>query len=423
MVLRIKYIFLAFLIIGCSVKHPQIGQKAFPKEDNYIIKALVLENERDYKDALKIYKFLYKKTDKNIYYAKYIEMLFNLGKYDEVIKEADKFLAKKWDDEVFKYKIFALLQKNELQKAKKELLIKFNKKNEFFYSMMSYILMKEKHFEEALFYSRSNYALNPNINNLLNLSNNLVKLKKYNEAIAYLQTYLKEYGCNYEVCLKLAEIYKSLYDIDNLAKIYEKLGIYNDKFYVLALNLYMQEGEYKKALNLVKKYNLDEEYLMYIYKQMGDFKNAALIAMHLYIKTKDIKYLIKYTIFCYEGCRDKKTVLDIVSKLKYILTKVKSPYLYNFLGYILIDNNINPKEGIEYIKKALEVYPDKEEYIDSLAWGFYKLHDCKSAWEIIKNIESDDKTILLHKKLIKRCLNDIRKNNKSNKKRFRKKKK
>ena len=409
--------------MGCSVKQPEIGKKVFPQEDNYIIKALVYENSGDYKDAASIYKFLYKKTDKNVYFEKYLESLFALKKYDMVIKQADEFLDEKWDDEVFKIKIFALLEKNRLEEAKEELLKKFNKKDEFFYSMMSYILMKQGRYLDALEYSKSNYALNHTKRNLLNLTDVLIKNKKYNEAIAYLNTRLKEKGCEYDVCLKLAQLYKALYDYDRLAQIYEKMGRFDSKFYLLALNYYMNEGKYKKAVELVKKHHMDEEYLMYIYDTMGKYNKAALVAMNLYLKTNDIKYLLKYTIYIYKASDDLKTAKEVVEKLKLIEKKIKNPFVYNFLGYVLIDKNINPKEGLKYIQKAIEMQPDNIEYIDSLAWGYYKLKDCKTAWEIIKEIKSDDETINLHKKMIKRCLNDSKKNNRPNKKRFTKKKK
>ena len=420
---NIFIVFVLLFVIGCSVKQPEIGKKVFPQEDNYIIKALVYENSGDYKDAALIYKFLYKKTDKNVYFEKYLESLFALKKYDKVIKEANEFLDEKWDDEVFKIKIFALLEKNRLEDAKKELLSKFNKKDEFFYSMMSFILMKQGKYLDALEYSKSNYALNHTKRNLLNLTDVLIKNKKYNEAIAYLNTRLKEKGCEYDVCMKLANIYKALYDYERLAQIYEKMGRFDQKFYLLALNYYMNEGRYQKAINLVRKHRLDEEYLMYIYDAMGKYNKAALVAMNLYLKTNDLKYLLKYTVYIYKASDDVKTAKEVVEKLKIIEKKIKSPFVYNFLGYVLIDKNINPKEGLEYIQKAIKMQPDNIEYIDSLAWGYYKLKDCKTAWEIIKEIKSDDETINLHKKMIKRCLNDSSKNNKPNKKRFTKKKK
>ena len=416
-------VFVLLFLIGCSVKQPEIGKKSFLQEDEYIIKALVDENSGDYKDASKIYQFLYRKTNKDIYFVKYLECLFALKKYDEVIKESKNFLSDKWNDKVFKLEIFALLEKNRFNEAKEELLKKFNKKDSFFYSMMSFILMKQGRYLEALNYSKSNYALKHTKTNLLNLTDVLIKNKKYNEALAYLNTRVKEKGCEYDVCIKLAQIYRALYDYKRVASIYEKLGKFNKKFCLLALNYYMNEGEYKKAINLIKKYNLDEEYLMFVYESMGKYNKAALVAMNLYLKTNNLQYLLKYTIFIYKASDDLKTAKEVVDKLKIIAKKIKTPFVYNFLGYVLIDKNINPKEGLEYIKKAINMQPDSIEYIDSLAWGYYKLNDCKTAWEIIKNINSSDETINMHKKFIKRCLDDFRKNNKSNKNRFKKKEK
>jgi len=422
--IKYKIIFLVFLLItGCSVKQPQIGQKVFPQEDDYIMKALVDEQSGDYKQASNIYKFLYNKTDKTVYFRKYLSMLYDLGKYSDVIKNANKFLKNRWDDEVFKIKIFALLQQKKLKQAENDLLTKFNKKSEFFYTMMAFILTKEHKYKEALEYAKSGYALNPSKKNLLNLSDVLVKNKRYNEAIAYLQTYLNEKGCDYDVCLSLAHIYEEVYDIPNLANIYEKLGRFDRKYYILSLNYYIDEGDYKKAIQIVKKHNLSPEYLMYIYEETKDYKKAALVALNLYLKTKNIKYLLKYTIFIYKSSPDKKTAKEVIKKLEYIKKYIKSPFVYNFLGYLLIDKNINLKKGLQYVQKAINLNPSNTDYIDSLAWGYYKLHRCKMAWDIIKTINSEDKTVLLHKKMIKRCLNDFRKNNKKDKRRFRKKKK
>jgi len=419
---KINILFLMFFIIGCSIK-PTLNKKNFPKEDNYIIKALVLENDGDYRDAKNLYLFLYKKTKSDIYFKKYLEMLFALREYNKLIAQANCFLKKRWNDKIFELKILALLEENKLNEAKKELLAKFNKKNEFFYTMMSYILTRQKKYLQALEYSKSSYALNPTKKNLLILTDILIRNKKFNEALAYLNTYLKEKGCDYDVCLELANIYKSFYDYTHVARIYEKLGKYNHKFYLLALNYYINEGKYKEAIRLVRKYNLDEEYLMYIYEQMKKFNKAALIAMNLYLKTKNINYLLKYTIYIYKAKEDKKTAKEVIEKLKFILKKEQTPFIYNFLGYVLIDKNINPKEGIKYVKKALKKEPNNIEYIDSLAWGYYKLHKCKEAWDIIKNIDTDDEIILKHKKLIKRCFNDTSKNNRKNKRRLTKKKK
>jgi predicted Zn-dependent protease len=418
-----SFLCLVLLITGCSTKKVQIGKKAIPNEDEYIIKALLSEDEGDYNTSIKIYDFLYKKTKKPIYLEKVAEDLYRLKEYDKVISLSHKVCEEKCDKKILKYEIFSLLQQKKYEKAKEILLKNLNEKDEFFYSMMSYILIKEGKLDEALYYLKSLYALHPNKNILLDLVDVMIKLKRYNEALAYLRTHLNLYGCDYDVCVRLADIYKSLYDYDNLANIYEKLGQFDERYYILALNIYIQNQEYKKAERLIKKYGLNKEYLMLLYAKMKEYRKAALVALDLYGKTGDLKYLLKYCEFLYNDHPTKDEIKDIIKKLKYISAFYKNAYIYNFLGYLEIEYNFNIKEGIKYVQKALILDPQNEEYMDSLAWGLYKLHKCEDAYEVIKNVHIDDEEINYHKKMIKRCLNDTRKNNKQNKRRTSKKKK
>jgi len=394
----------ALFILGCSVKQPPVGKKVIPDEDSYIIKALLYEENNQLAKAADIYKFLYEKTDKKVYYEKMVADLFYMKKYGEVIKLCDDYLEDQFDKKIFMYKILSLLELKKNAEAKKELLTKLNKKDEFFYRMMAYIYIKEKNYQKASEYLKSLYALNHDKQTLLQLVDLLIKIKKYNEALAYLRTHLDMYGCEFDVCYRLAIIYKQTYDYDNLATIYEKMGRYNQKYIMFAFRIYLDNKNYSKALKLIDKYNLGDEYRLIVYESKNDYKKAAFYAKKLYEKTAKIEYLIKYCSYEYEGSPTKKTVLEIIPKLEYIAKLYPVPYIYNFLGYILIKYDIDVKKGLEYVQKALEAHPDNEEYIDSLAWGYYKLGKCKEAWEIIQNVKLKDKEILYHKRKIKECL-------------------
>jgi predicted Zn-dependent protease len=425
--MKTRYFILSLLLLaGCANKQPpKIGQKVIPNEDDYIIKAVLYDSENKYDKAIPIYKFLYEKTKKPVYLEQIAEDLFFERKYDQVINLAENYYKKhkKIDPKIFKYEIFSLIAENKLDRAKELLKDRFNEKNEFFYSMMSYILIKEKKYDEAVYYLKSLYAISPNKKTLLTLVDVLIRLKKYNEALAYLRTHLNLYGCEYDVCMRLVYIYKSLYDYDNLANIYEKLGAYDQKFYILAFNIYLQNQEFKKARELIKKYGLKKEYLLFLYIEEEKYRKAAMLALDLYKKTKDDEYLLKYCELLYDDHPTRKELIEMTKRLEYLANKYKKDYLYNFLGYVLIDKNIDVKKGIKYVIKALNQKPDSFEYMDSLAWGYYKLGRCKDAWEIIKNVDVDDEDVIKHKKLIKRCVNDIGKNHKQDKRRLAKKEK
>jgi tetratricopeptide (TPR) repeat protein len=402
---------LVLFITGCGVKQPPIGKKVIPDEDVYIMKALFFEQNNQLNKAVEIYRFLFEKTDKPVYYEKMVEDLFFLKKYNQVIKLCDEYLEDRFDKKIFMYKILSLLELKRTKEAKKELLTKLNKKDEFFYKMMAFIYLKEKNYTKAADYLRSLYALNHDKQTLLQLVDVLIKIKKYNEALAYLRTHLDMYGCEYDVCLRLAIIYKQTYDYDNLATIYEKMGKYDQKYTMFALRIYLDNGEYDKALKLINANNLGDVYKLIVYETAKNYKKAAFWAYKLYEKTAKLPYLLKYCTYKYEDSPTKKTVKEIIPKLKYLIKFYPNAYLYNFLGYIMVDKNVNVKEGLKYIQKAVEADPENEEYMDSLAWGYYKLGKCAQAWEIIQNVHLKDKEILMHKAKIKKCLRKKRKNN------------
>ena len=399
------FVFIVLLIlIGCSVKKPEIGKKVIPNEDKYIIRALFYE-DKNISKAINIYKFLYKETKKEIYFKKLIENLFFMKKYEEIISLTENL--KPFNKDIFKYRIFSLIELNRFKDAKKELLEKFNKKDEFFYKMMSYLYLKEKKYNIAVEYLKSLYAINHSKSTLLELVDILIRLRKYNEALAYLRTHLDLYGCEYDICLRLSIIYRQLYDYKNLALIYEKMAKFDRKYLFFALRIYLDNKEYNKALRLINKYKLSDEFKLVVYEEKRDYKKASILAKKLYEESTKLEFLLKYCIYTYKEAPSKKTALNIIPKLKYLIKFYpNSAFLYNFLGYILIDNDIDVKEGIEYVKKALEFDPNNEEYLDSLAWGYYKLGKCKEAWEIIKNIKLDNKEIKKHKEAIKKCKGD-----------------
>ena len=85
--MRIRLILLLLLFLtGCSVKQSPIGKKVIPNEDEYIIKALMYEDENNLTATLNLYKFLYDKTKKPVYFEKMIENLFYQKEYKDVLK-------------------------------------------------------------------------------------------------------------------------------------------------------------------------------------------------------------------------------------------------------------------------------------------------------------------------------------------------
>jgi predicted Zn-dependent protease len=60
----------------------------------------------------------------------------------------------------------------------------------------------------------------------------------------------------------------------------------------------------------------------------------------------------------------------------------------NNLGYILIDRNMDVKKGLSFVEKALKFSPDEFSYLDSKAWGLYKIGKYEESLKIFEKLET-----------------------------------
>ncbi len=416
-------VFIILLITGCAT-NPEIGQKSFDKEDEFIIKAL-LNEDKNVTKSIDIYQNLYDKTEKYVYLKRIIILEYKNKHYQKTIKLVDKFIKKyPKKTDILEYKILSLIQLKKLNLALKYAtqILKQNR-NLKMYQIVGYIYLQKHNYKEAIKYLKSAYSISHNPDVLVQMGDIFFKyLHKPNEAISYYQTHIRLYGCDEEVCNRLANIYRSLYDYDNLIAIYKKLfnSTANNEYARKIVYLYTQNQEYQKAINFINKFKLDKNLLYLVYKERLNVTKSYKDAYNLYLITKEPKYFFLYTVYKFDN--SKKGLVDIkelISNLEYLTKKSKNPIYLNYLGYCLIDYDIDYKKGIEYVKEALDYAPDDESYLDSLAWGYYKLKKCKKAYDIISKIDMDDKEVKKHKKLIRRCY-DITKNHRKNKRKSKK---
>ncbi len=123
--------------------------------------------------------------------------------------------------------------------------------------------------------------------------------------------------------------------------------------------------------------------------------------------SKNLDYLAQQAIIQFEMAEDKtKVVNDVIAKLERV-SITNNPIFENYLAYIYIDYNINLKRGVFLVKKALEQDPKNIAFLDTLAWGEYKLKNCKEAFKqmkkVIDEVGLDDAEIKMHWHKIKEC--------------------
>ncbi len=77
----------------------------------------------------------------------------------------------------------------------------------------------------------------------------------------------------------------------------------------------------------------------------------------------------------------------------------EQPQVLNYLGYSWVDMNRNLKEGLDMIKRAVELRPDDGYIVDSLGWAYYRLgrfDDAVEELERAAELKAGDATINDH---------------------------
>jgi tetratricopeptide (TPR) repeat protein len=126
-------------------------------------------------------------------------------------------------------------------------------------------------------------------------------------------------------------------------------------------------------------------------KSWGKAISAARVSCDLDPSADCLYYLGAY----YERAGKWQEAADTLKKA--LEKNPDDPSVLNYLGYLLIDYDMNVKEGVSLVKKALKEKPDNGYYLDSLAWGYYKLGDLEKAKALQeKAVESAEESSLIY---------------------------
>jgi thioredoxin-like negative regulator of GroEL len=181
-------------------------------------------------------------------------------------------------------------------------------------------------------------------------------------------------------------------------KLYEKT---KDKEYLKQLiSLYLYVNDYKNLVPLLKKSSYDNKLLFEIYVASKDMVDAYKLIDTLYKEKKDPKYIAEKAILTYEIASKYEAVDSrVIKRASELFEKafglgVKEDMYYNYYGYILIDSGYNVQKGVELVKVSLIKDKNNIFFLDSLAWGYYKLKEYKKAKEVVKKIKSISKDII-----------------------------
>ena len=417
-----RYIFpilIGLLFVSCVGTQPKVlnsNAKSFAEEDTYILFALRAEQIKDNKSASELFELLYNKSDKKEYLYRSLENDLIAKRNEELIKRVDALsLDSLYDAKLIRLKVVALFELNRLDEAidlSVSLSHKTQEPND--YLLTSDIYIKRQEYDLAVRYLESAYAKENNEKILDKMSIVLyVNLGKKKEAIAHLETHSRMLGCSQLVCGRLIGFYSNENNVEGLLSTYLRLYELdkNPEVAKKIIQIYSYKRDYKNLTEFLEKSNSDDDVLLQLYSSTKNYAKAFPLADKLYDETYDINYLGQSAIFEYENAKDKNSrkVLDsVVSKLEKVTKEDDQAIYLNYLGYILIDHDLDVKKGMSYIELVLKEQPNSAFYLDSKAWGYYKLGQCRQAKELMDRIVKleggNDPEVLLHIKQIDKCI-------------------
>ncbi len=362
-------------------------------EDAMIVEGILYSQQSPQKAAQK-WKELFEATNNENYLMEYFYASLKFRDIKEVIKEIKAILAKKKSKDLYEL-LASLYAKEGDTKGLLALVASMSNKDISSMYELAYLYTIEGNDDKALELYKEIYKKDKSWESLKGVLSTLARTKRLNEAKEFLW---KELHHNkalpkdaYIVLLGLIdnkkEPNKALFAIKHL------YALTGDPKYVKSLiGLYIYLKEYDTLESLLEKTHYDNSLLYELYLSNNEIEKAYKLAFDNHQKTKDPKWLAEEAELTYELASIYKAldnrVLNRVSQLfeKAFKAGVVDAEYYNYYGYTLIDKDVDIKKGLEYVKKAVKLEPKSVFYLDSLAWGYYKLKKCKEAKEIANRI-------------------------------------
>ena len=386
-------------------------------DDELIIRGLLYDEYKAYEDSRQVYAHLFDRTAAEVYLFR--EATASLMGKTNIIKSIKRLKA--WDLlhpdrlEVKRLLIPLFLTANELTLAKTEAkyLVERSKKP-IDLELASDPFLYAGEFKRALVLLNKVYAINHQETVLLRMADIMDTYtgeRKY--AIQLLETHRRLNISSNDVLVKLLVLYSEEEDVNGLMEIYKALyeNTKDEKVLTKLIDIYAYTRDIDGAIAFLEKYEAGEAILYELYKNKKLFAKALVLLDSFYAKDADPSWLAEKGILLSESVEnneDKKMLDTIVSLFdKAMALGVDDSIYLNYYGYILIDKNVDIDKGMKIIENALVQQPDNTYYLDSLAWGYYKKHECKKAFKYMKRVVDEEglkqDEIITHWHAIKQC--------------------
>ncbi|WP_373032937.1 tetratricopeptide repeat protein [Sulfurovum sp.] len=386
-------------------------------EDELIIRGILYDEYKAYENSYQVYKRLYDVTGAEIYLFK--EATSALMSRTHILESITRL--KTWDEknpnrlEVRRLLIPLYLTIRQVKNAtiEAEYLLE-QSKEPMDLDLASNSFLYAGNFKRALELLSRVYETLPREELLLRMTEIMDEFTgERRKAIQLLETHRRMNIVSHDVYIKLLTLYQKEKNIDGILETYKALYIQdNDEQYLTkVIDAYVYKRDIDGAIAFLEKYPSRDDILYDLYKANRYFSKALLLVDKLYAKDKNSKWIAEKGVLLFENSEDKndkKMIEDVISHFEKAIELGNDDSIYlNYYGYTLIDKEVNVKKGISVIENALIQQPDNMYYLDSLAWGYYKVRDCDKAYKLMKRVVDEEgleeDEIIEHWDAIKQC--------------------
>lgn len=406
-------------------------------EDGYLLEAIEYEAQRKLDKARDMYLVLYEETKKLEYFKEAIMLSSMLDNPNATLDFANEYLANGGQKDMVLHKVFLDsylklgLNKQALQEAQ---IIAKSEDSPLIHDVLGSLYASMGDFKNALLFLNRAYKATNSQDILQKIIALHLAQSQSKQALELLDSHIQQYGCVGNFCKFSIEVYSKFSHIDKIETIFKKAfeaqpTIENAQNLIL---IYAHQKKFKQASQIASQFPFKPEILLELYLAQQDYANAAKEAKHAYDENKNPYFLALQQVYTFEASdkTDTELIKNIAQNLAQAIKLMQAPsqetpkdkridvtlqnsqnsdmgFLLNFLGYLLIDYEFDVKGGIEHVKQALDISPTNPAYLDSLAWGYYKIKDCQNAARTFSLIPKDEvkkeEELMQHKKLIDTC--------------------
>jgi Flp pilus assembly protein TadD len=411
----IKALFLLFLLVLIAEGSPKSGEKNHLLEDTFSLYALDAQVRHKHHQASLFFSELYKQTGKKEYLYQSLRMLEQTNDLKSFSASVAQAVKKSPDDEVLKRFeiIVALKEGNFAEASQKGVLLSEQSPKSQNHLLYGEARLKLGDFAGAVGALQKAYRLEYDETTAERIALiRYAQLREKNEAIAFLKEHIGAHGNSVFLGKRLGSLYADSGLLEEAAGMYEQTyADFDDVSSVEeALKIYLYRQDFVKMTALLEKSHVNDPLLLELYVKAKAFDKASSLALSLYERENNPLYLAQSAVFKYEHATDRyeRRMLDeVIDALKEANREIDEPLYLNYLGYLMIDHDIDVSEGMGYVRRALEKQPDSPYYIDSLAWGHYKLRECAEALRLMKQVESmigtEEQEVRDHLRAIEKC--------------------